>query len=69
MLSIWVIYDSPADAPPGMFVARRFENDQPTTEALASNNIEALRDEMQRRGLVKLMPSPSDDPVIVETWL
>lgn len=68
MLSIWVIYDSPADAP-GMFVARRWENDQPTTDALASADVEALRDEMERRGLVKLMRHPTDNPVILETWL
>ena len=67
-LSIWTIYDHPLDAP-DFYVARRFEYDQPTADVLISKDIEALRDMMEARGLVKLMRHPSDDPVIMETWL
>jgi hypothetical protein len=65
-LSLWTIYDRPADYPDG-FLARRFENDQPSDDVLVGT-LEALRRYFLERGLVCVTADPEDDPVIVETW-
>jgi hypothetical protein len=67
-LPIWVLYDHPTDWP-DWYVARLFVNETRTGNMLFCRNIEPLRDEMVRRGLVPMMRAISDDPVIMETWL
>lgn len=73
VLSIWTMYDSPADKP-GYFVLRRHVllNDSthgPTTEAYCSQDIEPLREMMMQRGLTCMARQPGDEPQIVEIWL
>jgi hypothetical protein len=66
-LELWTIYDHPKDYP-NYFVVRVFLGGQPTDRAFLCNSLEDAR---------KLVPSdkfciqrdPSDDPVIVETWI
>lgn len=67
-VSTWTIYERPRDYPTG-FVARRFEGEAPTGDALYADNLDALRDVLQGMGLVMLMRQPDDPVVIVETWL
>jgi hypothetical protein len=71
-LSIWVVYDHPLDYP-SEFVARRHEvtakGSRPTPEAMASHNIDLLRDELAGRGLTMIPRMDGDDPNIMETWL
>jgi hypothetical protein len=66
-LSLWTIYDHPSDHP-SAWVARRFDLDAPTDDVLVGD-VEVLRHYFQEQGLVCMMRDPSDDPVIVETWL
>ena len=72
ILSMWVVYDHPADFPTE-FVARRHEvvagGSRPTNEAMSSRSLDMLRDELVGRGLTCLTRMPGDDPKIVETWL
>lgn len=71
-LSIWTVYDRPKDCPDA-FIARRSEAGGGkvvmTDETIVSKNLDFIRRQMQRRGLVKLMRAPADDPKIVEVWL
>jgi len=69
VLSIWVVYDHPTDYP-NDFVARRFENDQPTSSVMFSDRLETLREcFLVQMGLTCIERDPSDDPKIVESWL
>jgi hypothetical protein len=72
VLRMWSVYRHPRDYP-DKFVARLFEVDAAGSRATGSiviaEKLERLQDEMMQMGLVKLMRSPGDDPVIVETWL
>lgn len=68
MLTIWVIYDHPTDFPHG-FIARRWENDQPTEDALRSTSLAPLRKHLEDSGLTCIPRSMGDDPAIVESWL
>lgn len=68
MLSIWTIYDHPRDYPDG-YVARRFELDRPTRDAIVGWSLRELRSLFADLGLGRIARHPSDDPVIVETWL
>lgn len=68
-LPIWVVYDHPRDFPSN-YVARLFYGEEMTDMLLVCSDLERLRDEINRRGqTVKLMRSPGDDPVILETWI
>lgn len=67
-LQIWVVYDHPSDFP-NNFVARCFINNVPTTSIMVCPDLGKIQDQMVEMGLVKLMPMPGDDPVILETWL
>jgi hypothetical protein len=67
-LSIWTIYDHPADYPES-FVARRWEGDQPTTDIIVAPSLSVIRCAMERRNLHWLARHKSDDPVILESWL
>lgn len=67
-LPIWVVYDHPADYP-NCYVARLFAGEQPTANVMICPDLEKLQNELINMGLVKMMPMPGDDPVILETWL
>lgn len=70
-LYLWVVYDNPSDFP-GFFVARKFAiingREVPTAERLLERDIHAIRRALPR-GLCPIKRHPSDDPVIVETWV
>lgn len=71
VLSIWVIYDHPRDYPESFVVRRhdvRPDRSEPTDESYAGT-LEALREQMQGRGLYPMSRSEGDDPTIVEVWL
>lgn len=68
MLSIWTVFDHPRDFP-HCFVARRFEGERATGDVIVCRDLEPLRDEMERRGLVKIDRFPEDHPNVVESWL
>lgn len=71
-LSVWTIYDRPRDFP-DTYVARRHvvEKGGPrvTDETMISTSLEALRNEMTRRGFVCIPRQSGDDPNIVESWI
>lgn len=66
-LTIWVIYERPWDYP-NNFVARAWEFDKPTEEILLGDSLEEVR-QLLPAGLFRMPRAPTDDPVIVETWL
>lgn len=65
-ISLWTVYHSPADFP-GKFVAQRWQDEEPTGDMFAADDLEELR-RMLPPGLHRLPPHPADDPVIVEVW-
>jgi hypothetical protein len=67
-LSMWTIYDHPSDDP-DVFVARRFELDQPTADMVITKDLASIRRTFQRAGLTCMTRLEEDDPCIVETWL
>jgi hypothetical protein len=67
-LPIWVVYDHPSDYP-NCYVARLFSGEKPTATVMICPDLEKLQTELINMGLVKMMPMPGDDPVILETWL
>ncbi|SHH59345.1 hypothetical protein [Ferrimonas marina] len=78
-LPIWTLYQSPKDYP-GQYVARRFEvtpvgGPRLTDEVYANKDVAAVRDWVQQEGRrfgvvpVKLERDPSDDPVVLESWI
>jgi hypothetical protein len=72
-LSMWTIYDHPADYCNG-FIARRFEigggasEPVPTRDTLTASSLSELRAKLPL-GLTRFIREAGDDPVIVETWL
>lgn len=71
MLSLWTIYDHPRDYPRD-YVAREFLVEVEavaTANVLVSKDIDAIRDELYRRGFVRMERLAGDDPCIVETWI
>lgn len=66
-MDIWTIYDHPTDYPTG-FIARRFDTDKPTGDII-TGKLSSLRLYFADLGLVCMARDPSDDPVIVETWM
>jgi hypothetical protein len=71
LLSIWTIYDHPADFP-DLYVARRFVTgrDGPVaTPDVLQGELSALREAFYRCGLVCMTRSDEDEPQIVESWL
>ncbi len=70
-LSIWVVYDHPADYPEG-YLARRWrvtdDTCQATDESVTGTRLETVRARLPAH-LVRLARDPEDDPVIVETWI
>jgi len=67
-LDIWTIYDRPTDYP-DRFVARLWSNGQITNQMMFADTLDDMRSWLAEMGLTKVMRSPGDDPVIVESWL
>lgn len=67
-LVIWTVYNSPSDFP-GVFVVRPFVDEKVLPWAATCNQIEPLRDRLERLGLTCLGRSPEDDQNIVESWI
>jgi hypothetical protein len=72
-LSLWTIFDRPRDYPDG-YIARCFESGGGMPEPVATDytimgDLALIRQSMERCGLYRMARDPSDDPVIVETWL
>ena len=67
-LTMWVIYDHPADYPRA-YAARKWVGNDATDSIICGNTLDALRDILRAKGLTRLPRHVSDDPVIVETWL
>lgn len=74
-LNIWVVYSNTTDYP-GQFVARRFENNTPTDDCYASKHLGEVQSWIQEQaaqrgvaGPIRMDRHPTDDPVILETWL
>ena len=71
-LVVWTIYDHPKDFPE-FFVVRPHrvmaDGIVEAGEGYACPDIEVLREHMRQMGLVCLDRHPTDDPVIVETWI
>ena len=72
VLSIWVVYDHPADWPQ-YFVARRHlatgPDFGPTEDMILDVDLERIRTALVMKGLTRLPRYPEDDDVILETWL
>jgi hypothetical protein len=72
-LTIWVIYDHPADFPDSYVLRPQFVQPGGVMGigdiAYTSNNIEALRKVMRGMGLHCLPRMPDDSSKIMETWL
>lgn len=72
-LSIWTIYQKGLPPYPNNFVAKRFSivdgTVRMTDDHMVAPRLEMIQQQLQRRGLVKLMPRKEDDPTILETWL
>lgn len=71
-LRLWVLYDHPSDDRDA-YVARLWEMQggalAATHSTFRDHDLERLRALMRARGLFRLPRHPSDDPVIIETWL
>ena len=67
-LRIWTIYKNPSDYP-DKWVARLFENDQPTETVIAIDNYDDLALQMMTQQLHRMPRSENDEPQIVEMWL
>jgi hypothetical protein len=65
---LWTVYDRPADFP-GLYVARKFTLNGPTSDVMAYPSLEPLREVLRHKGLCPIPRSPDDDPVIIESWI
>ena len=66
-LDIWTVYERPTDYPQG-FIARLYRNGTATPATVTGDTLDAVRAGIPP-GLCRMARHPSDDPVIVETWL
>lgn len=66
-LRMYVIYDHPSDYP-NCFVIRLWKDGQPTVGHMLTNTLEGAR-RLIPKGLHCIPRDPTDDPVIVESWL
>jgi hypothetical protein len=65
---IIAIYKSPKDYP-GKYVARLWDiRNRPTIYVTVANTLDIIREGIPRN-MHRLPPFPSDDPVLVETWI
>jgi hypothetical protein len=70
-LTMWVITENPADHP-GQFVARQWIIGKNDNRATAEHHIADTLDQIRALlppFLTTIPRDPSDDPVIIETWL
>lgn len=71
ILSIWTVYDHPADFPHS-YVARRFEINEggahPTND-IVQGELEMIRKSFSTCGLVCLTRDDADEAQIIESWL
>lgn len=67
MLSMWVVYSSPKDYP-GLYVARKWVNNAPTSEHISAKSLDEIRKKIPQ-GLMRIPRTTQDDPVIVEVWI
>lgn len=71
-LSLWTIYNHPADFPHS-YVARRFETANGrsvvTEDIVQCNDLSTLRKSFEMCGMARLPRDVSDEPSIIETWL
>ena len=66
---MWVVTDHPKDFP-HWYVARKWIiGEGPTSECMMSEDLDEVQDFLADLGLVKLLPDPLDDPVIVAVWI
>lgn len=73
-LDVWVVTQRPKDMPQYPFVVRRqiaLDNNRIVIDpmAYAFYELEDARRWLTNKGLTRLDRDPSDDPVIVESWL
>lgn len=61
------VYRSPSDYP-GKYIARLWDVDRPTNVIAIAESLEEIR-EAKPAEMAILQRHPSDDPVIVETWI
>jgi endonuclease V-like protein UPF0215 family len=61
------VYRSPSDYP-GKYIARLWDVDRPTNVIAIAESLEEIR-EAKPAEMAILQRYPSDDPVIVETWI
>lgn len=66
-LSMWTIYERPLDYPHS-FVARRWTLNGPTKDIIIGHTLIEVHAYLPP-GLYRIGRHPSDDPVIVETWI
>ena len=72
-LRMYVVYDHPSDYPE-FYVVRRHVAGRgglrvDPTPMFVTDDLAKVREGMKRLGLHCLKRHPSDDPVIIETWL
>lgn len=70
-LEMWVVYSNSRDFP-GREVARKHlvtSNGTTPTSDLIEGSIGRIRSVLSDKGMVCLHRHPTDDPVIVETWV
>jgi len=71
----WVIYHKPKDHPDAEYVVRKWEivsnNFEPqlTDEVIKAATLDEARLALPIQRLICFQRDPSDDPVIVETWM
>ena len=69
MLATWTIYDHPTDFP-DHYVAREFVDGKPTESFIQGSELDTIRQILIADfGLTCIPRDPTDDPVIVETWV
>ena len=75
-LRIWTVYGTNTTDFPGLFVARLFEADKPTDNFYTHEDLNRVRDWIHYEAgllgddyLYRLKRAPTDDPVILETWI
>lgn len=71
-LVMWTVYARPSDFPDD-YVARKWVVDASgvvkTENLRIATSLEMIREDMRGMGLTQMPRHPSDDPVIVETWI
>lgn len=67
-LTIWTIYDRPADYPHG-YIARRHEAPGGPTDHTLIGDLDGLREIFLAAGFTNIRRQPDDEPPIVESWV